>query len=255
MNKGEAVEVKFKRITKDSDSKTNTVVPVEAPFVLYVNRYEVVTLMCTPDKLDYLVTGFLFSEGIISSLDEIQSIDVCEKEMLAMVMLNKSWSPPEKRIATSGCGGGVSFWEDIKVDPVKSDFSISFSEVLNLIKELNRKSELYRLSGGVHSTALSDGKSIILLAEDIGRHNTVDKVLGECLIKNISTTETALLTTGRISSEIVIKAARAKIPIIISMKSPTSLGIEVADKLGITLIARVRGKKISVYTHMDRVQP
>ncbi len=251
--KFEAIKVKFKKVTKDEESQSSTIVPVEAPFVLYVNRFEVVTLMCTPKKLDFLVIGFLYSEGIISSPDEIESMDVCEKELLAMVMLKKEWSPPEKRVATSGCGGGVSFWDEVRLDPVKSNFSISFSSLSKLIKQLNKNSKLYQISGGVHSTGLSNGDEITISAEDIGRHNSIDKVLGECLIKGICMEDTVLLTTGRISSEMVMKAARAKIPIIVSMKSPTSLGIEVADRLGITLIARVRGSKISVYTHTHRV--
>ena len=249
----EAVEVKFKRFSEGEESQSSATIPVEVPFVLYVNRFEVVTFMCTPKKLDYLVVGFLYSERIISSLDEIDSMDICEKELLAMVMLKKDWAPPEKKIATSGCGGGVSFWEEIKLDPVKSEFSIPFSSLVELIKQLNKNSKLHQISGGVHSTALSNGDNITILAEDIGRHNSVDKVLGECLIKGICMENTVLLTTGRISSEMVIKVARAKIPVIVSMTSPTSLGIEIADRLGITLVARARGSNISVYTHTNRV--
>lgn len=249
-----ASELQYQRFSKEGLSQISGAVPVEEPFVLYVNRFEMVTLLCTPVKLDYLVIGFLYSEGIISKPEDILSFEVCEKELVAMVVLKKDWNPPQHRIATSGCGGGVSFWEDKDINPVKTDFSVNLEIIFDLMRQLNRKADLFRFSGGVHCSAISDGKKIIAIAEDIGRHNTVDKVLGECLFHNIPTDRTALLTTGRLSSEIVFKAARAKVPIVISMKSATSLGIEVAQKLGITLVGHVKGKKIFVYTHPERIK-
>ena len=248
-----ALQLEYQRFSKEGLSHISGAVPIEEPFVLYVNQIEMVTLLCTPIKLDYLVLGFLYSEGIISSLDEILSLEVCEKELVAMVMLKKEWAPPQHRVATSGCGGGVSFWEDKDIPPVESDFSVHLETIFDLTHQLNRKADLFRFSGGVHSSAISDGERIIAMAEDIGRHNTVDKVLGECLSRNIPTDQTILLTTGRLSSEIVFKAARAKIPLVVSMKSPTSLGIEVAQKLGVTLVGHVKGKKIFVYTHPERI--
>jgi len=248
-----AFQLEYQRFSKEGLSQISGAVPAEEPFVLYVNQFEMVTLLCTPIKLDYLVLGFLYSEGIISKLDDILSLEVCEKELVAMVMLKKEWSPPRHRVATSGCGGGVSFWEGKDISPVESNFSVSLETIFDLMHQLNRKADLFRFSGGVHSSAISDGKRIITIAEDIGRHNTVDKILGECLSCNIPTNQAILLTTGRLSSEIVFKAARAKIPLVVSMKSPTSLGIEVAQKLGITLVGHVKGRKVFVYTHPERI--
>jgi FdhD protein len=130
---------------------------------------------------------------------------------------------------------------------------VSPSEVKLLLEKFRRSMMLYRVAGGVHTAALCEQGKLVVIAEDIGRHNTLDKIQGECLIKGISTAERLLLTTGRVSSEMVLKAARMRIPVVISQRSPTSSAVELARQAGITLVGRARAARLSVYTHSFRI--
>lgn len=135
-----------------------------------------------------------------------------------------------------------------------SDLLIAPEHILWLMKQMNQNAELYRFCGGVHTSALADGNGLLVISEDIGRHNTLDKIMGECLITGQSTRDTLLLTTGRISSEMLSKALRMETPIIVSRSSPTDRAISLARELGITLIGYVRGNRLSVYTHEERLK-
>jgi FdhD protein len=158
---------------------------------------------------------------------------------------------PARRTLASGCGGGISFATEMsKVD---SKLVIKPEEVSSLMKQLNEKAELYQFCGGVHTSALCNNNSLLVVAEDIGRHNTLDKIVGECLLSKSTTTDMVLLTTGRISSEMLAKAARMETPIVISRSSPTDRSISLALELGITLIGYVRGNRLSVYSHEERL--
>jgi len=228
-------------------------VPREMALAIYVNTKELVTILCTPTKLNCLVLGFLYSEGIITSTNDIASMRVCEDDSLVDVRLTKpEFTPPERRTLATGCGGGVSF--TVKLTKVNSDLVVKSDEVLSLMKQLNEKAELYKFCGGVHTSALGDNNNLLVVAEDIGRHNTLDKITGECLLRKISTKDKLLLTTGRISSEMLGKAARMMTPVVISRSSPTDRSISIARELGITLIGYVRGNRLSVYTHGERLQ-
>jgi len=136
---------------------------------------------------------------------------------------------------------------------VESRTEISTQEVFNLVSEFQRRSQVYRATGGVHSAALCDTKSILVFSEDIGRHNAIDKIIGECILNDISTDDHIVITSGRISSEILLKVAKRSIPIVISKSAPTNLGVRLADDLGVTLIGFVRGKRMNVYTNSWRV--
>ncbi len=138
----------------------------------------------------------------------------------------------------SGCSGTVTIYRDIDAQdcaPVKSQVKYSHKEIVNLMKKLEEKSLTFKDTGGVHSCALGNQKGIEVFAEDIGRHNAVDKVFGECLMKGISTQDKAILTSGRVSSEILIKVAKRRIPIIASHSAPTDLAVGLAEKLNLTL--------------------
>ena len=209
-----------------------TVRPViaEASLTVYVNQHELVTLMCTPVKLNYLVLGFLLSEGLIATLDEVLLLRVCEEEGVADVRLNRADLPlPTKRILTSGCTGGVTF-DTTPAGAGRSDSSphLDPQQVARLVAQLQRQAELYRLTGGVHTSALADERKLLAVAEDVGRHNTLDKIRGECLFREIETRDRILLTTGRISSEMLSKAARMAVPIIVSSTYPTSMASQLA---------------------------
>ena len=157
-----------------------------------------------------------------------------------------------RRTLASGCGGGVSF--ATQLSKVDSHLVATADEVLSLVKQLNRQAALYRTCGGVHTSALADREHLLVVAEDIGRHNTLDKIVGECLLTGLPTRDRLLLTTGRISSEMMSKAARMQTPIVVSRSSPTDRAISLALEAGITLIGYARGDRLSVYTREERLQ-
>jgi FdhD protein len=251
---GAAPDIKYGAFSSGKWAHDSTAVPKEMALTIYINSTELVTILCTPTKLNCLVLGFLYSEGIISGMSDVTSMRVCEEDSLADVKLSKSgYTPPARRTLASGCGGGVSFATELQ--KVESQVTVKPEEVFSLMKQLNEKAELYRFSGGVHTSALCNNSNVLVVAEDIGRHNTLDKIMGECLLTKLATEDKLLLTTGRISSEMLSKAARMRTPIIVSRSSPTDRSISLAEKSGITLIGYVRGSRLSVYSHEERLAP
>lgn len=235
-------------------SDTPAIVPREMALTIYVDTKELVTILCTPTKLNCLVLGFLYSEGIISSLSDVASMRVCEEDSLADVRLGKpDFKLPERRTLTSGCGGGVSF--AIEKHRMDSGLAVTSDEILSLMKQLNERAELYKFCGGVHTSALGDKGNVLVVAEDIGRHNTLDKIIGECMLTKLPTKDKVLITTGRISSEMLAKAGRMETPVVVSRSSPTDRSITLAKEIGITIIGYVRGSRLTVYSHNERVLP
>ena len=232
----------------------------EFPLTIILNNQELVTLLCSPKDLNYLAIGFLFSEGLLESKDEIKKIIVDDQRGVVRVETKDDKALANelifKRLITSGCGRGASFYSaaDVqKQSKVESRMEISTGEVLSLVRDFQQHSQIYRTTGGVHSAALCDTKSILVFHEDIGRHNAIDKIFGECVLKDIPTGERVVVTSGRISSEILLKVAKRNIPIIVSKSAPTDLGVKLAHDLGITLLGFVRGKRINVYTNDWRI--
>jgi len=228
----------------------------EQSLTVFVNGRELATLQCTPIKLDCLVLGFLSFEGIIRDLDEITLLEVFPEDAVADVRLSKEFTPPRRRIFTSGCTGGITFgmpMEGFQAFP--GEATLRPEQAFAVMKQLYVEARLYRESRGIHAAALSDGEKLLLVAEDVGRHNALDKILGEALLRNIPTAGNILLSTGRISSEMLRKGAHMRTPFIISRTSPTSLAIQAAKRFGITVIGYVRGEGFNVYTHPERLVP
>jgi FdhD protein len=251
--KGVEPNIVCDRFSDEEWVRTSAHVPSEMQLTIYVNRQEVVTVQCTPTKLNCLVIGFLYAEGIISGMGDVLSMRVCEDDSLADVMLSNSEYelPTQKRTLTSGCGGGATF--KTQGQRVDSDIVVTPKEALSLMKQLIGQMELYRLSGGVHASALSDTKNLIVVAEDIGRHNTFYKIQGECLLRGLATRDRLLLSTGRVSSEMLLKAAGMQVPVVVSRTSPTGRGISLARDLGIALVGYARGGRLLVYSHPERL--
>ncbi|NOR22770.1 MAG: formate dehydrogenase accessory sulfurtransferase FdhD [Candidatus Aminicenantes bacterium] len=246
-----APDVVFDRFSAEAWGKTSSHLPSEMALAIYVNRQELVTILCTPTKLNFLVLGFLYAEGIISGLGDVANMRVCEEESLADVTLsNSEYELPTQRTLTSGCGGGVTF--KTQGQKVESDLVATPKEVLSLMKQIQDQMVLYRLCGGVHASALSDTKKLLVVAEDIGRHNTLDKIQGECLLRGLRTRDRLLLSTGRISSEMLLKAAKMQAPVVVSRHSPTGSAVSLARDLGITLVGHASGSRLSVYSHPER---
>ncbi len=248
------------RVTEQSRSATDDVVVKESPLTIILNNQELVTLLCSPTNLDYLAIGFLSSEGLIKSKDEIKKILVDEERGVARVETKEDKELASellfKRLITSGCGRGTSLygWADVEDQTkVESKIIVTPSEVFALVNKFQHRSQIYQATGGVHSAALCDTKNILVFSEDIGRHNAIDKIFGECILRGIPTDDHMIVTSGRISSEILLKVAKRNIPILISKSAPTNLGVRLAAELGITLIGFVRGKKMNIYTNKWRV--
>jgi len=240
------------RFSEEGWSESKAQVPIERELTIKVNLNDFVTILCTPIKLNYLVIGFLYSEGVISGVSDIAMLRVCDDETEADVRLTRSdFDLPKRKRLTSGCVGGPSFVTTAK--KVESELEITPNQILLFMKQLQEYMELYVTSSGLHASALADRNKVIMMAEDIGRHNTIDKIQGECLFKGISTEDCVLLSTGRISSEMLLKAARMGVPVVVSRHTPTGTAVKLADDLGIALVGRVRGKRMSVYSHPERL--
>lgn len=249
----------IQRVTKEGKQDSEDVVTIELPLTIIVNNKELTTLLCSPTDLKYLAIGFLASEGLIKDKAEIKKIIVDEKRGVARVeaVENKELAPDVfKRLITSGCGRGVSFYSAADVQEqskVKSQTTISNVEVFTLVREFQHRSQVFKTTGGVHSAALCDTKNILVFNEDIGRHNAIDKIFGECMLTDIPTDDRIIITSGRVSSEILLKVAKRNIPILISKSAPTNLGVRLANGLGVTLIGFVRGERMNVYASGWRV--
>lgn len=226
----------------------------EQPLTIFVNGRELATLLCTPVKLDCLVVGFLSFEGIIQSLDEVKSLEVFPEEAVADVRLTKPFTPPQRRVVTSGCSGGITFGMPMEGSTsFPEEATLRPEQPLDLMKQLYAEAYLYRESRGIHAAALSDGKSLLLVAEDVGRHNALDKIHGEALLRGMTTAGHILLSTGRISSEMLRKGAHMRTPFVISRTSPTSLAVAAAKRFGITVIGYCRGEGFNTYSHPERL--
>ncbi len=247
------------RLTREGEGSIEEVVAREFPVTIILNDQELVTLLCSPADLKYLAVGFLYSEGLLENKDEIKKILVDDERGVVRVETVEEKQLPQdvlfKRIISTGCGRGASFYStaDAASQKVESRMEISTDEVFALVNEFQHGSQLYLATHGVHSAALCDRKSILIFSEDIGRHNAIDKIFGKCLLENIPTDNRVVITSGRITSEILHKVARRGIPIIISISAPTNLGVRIAGSLGITLIGLVRGRRMNVYTSDWRI--
>ncbi len=252
-------KILIQRFTRKDIKSIDDIITREFPLTIIINDRELVTLLCSPTDFQYLAIGFLSSEGFIQSSDEIKKLIVDEQRGIIHIDITGNEKNNEetfKRFISSGCGKGASFYHaaDIGYDRLKSNLTVSSSEIFSLVKEFQNRSQNYRATGGVHSAALCDTKSIIIFNEDIGRHNAVDKVFGQCLQEKIPTENHMIITSGRISSEIVLKVMKKNIPVLISKSAPTDLAVKLANDTGITLIGFVRGERMNVYSHDWRVK-
>lgn len=253
-------EFSILRVTEEGRREVEDVVAREFPLTIILNNQELVTLLCTPKDLKYLAVGFLSSEGLIRHKGDIRKIVLDDRRGVVRVEtegdMGEATELVFKRLITSGCGSGASFYraaDTTNQAKVESEMRISAGEVFALAKEFQQSSQIYRVTHGVHSAAMCDTKDILIFAEDIGRHNAIDKIFGRCILEDMPTGDRMIISSGRISSEVVLKIARRNIPIVISKSTPTDLAVDLAARLGVTLIGFVRGKKMNVYTDGWRV--
>jgi FdhD protein len=220
----------------------------EQPLTVYVNGERFLTLLCSPFQLEPLVLGYLWMEKVIAGLDDVTEIQISEIDGRADVTLRHPVALPTERILTSGCGGGITFRIDPRLFPrIVSSLRVSPSDLSGRMRDLLREAVHYHASRGIHGAALADRDRVLLVAEDVGRHNAVDKLMGQALQRGIATTDRILLSTGRVSSEMLLKAARMSVPIVASRTSPTEMAVALAEQLGVTIIGYLRGDSLNLY--------
>ena len=254
-------EIKLVEILKISDEQkfylTDSVIN-EISFEIFINGKRLLAISSLPSNLLELAIGFVFSEGLVTSYSEIESYEMNKK----LNAINLSLKIPNNRLQnfnktkekTSGCGASLS---SSLINNKKTDFKemlIDIKKTRSLFYEFQKKSALFFKTGGVHSAALSNSSEIKYFAEDIGRHNAVDKVIGMAISDKCNPDDLIMLCSGRISSEIVKKAVRLNIPAIISQSATTSEAISLAWKYKLYVIAFARGKRMNIYTGYNRLK-
>lgn len=217
----------------------------ESPVWLELNGTPVVTWMCTPDQLDDLVVGWLFGEGYIDRLEDIAKMRPCAREPgfwvdIAPERVTAVESSGRRRILASGCGSVTTFLGSLADVPRRKGSPPEFDtpKLRALFKELFARGGRYKETGGIHAAALTDGEQLLFHAEDIGRHNAVDKVLGAAVQAGRRPDDLVLLVTGRISGELAYKAARANLSAIATPSVPSTIAVEIARSSGMVLIGR-----------------
>jgi FdhD protein len=233
----------------------------EQPVTLYVNGREIVTLLCAGHHLDELAVGFLYGEGFLDRPTDLENLEIDEGEGRVHATVRGEAALTErlwmKRTVTSGCGKGSLFYfslDALMSRSITSTVSFSANQILDRVEDLNRLSETYRRTHGVHNSGVADGSRILIFRDDIGRHNAVDMLVGHFFLNGLSLEDKLLITTGRLTSEILIKAAKVRIPVLVSRNTATSLAVELAHSLNITLIGYARAGKFSVYSGEQRIR-
>jgi len=256
-------EAKIKKINlrQKSVKFVDEPVAVEAPINIYVNGKHVVTLFSLPMQLKELGIGWLLSQAIVKSIDEIIGIQVkennvkisCNDKVESRLRIAKT-----VKIVDSSCGSTKEdflFLIDRMIKPfVNSDYRVEAEEILGFVKVLNEKSTLFKLTGGTHSAAIFCKEKLVAFAEDVGRHNAVDKVIGAAAEKKVDFSKCVIASSGRQPANMVLKAAHVGIPIVASIAGPILSGVDVAVKTGVTLICFVRGQRMNVYSYPERVK-
>ncbi len=263
------VDVKIKKISlREKNAKyMDDCIAVETPVRIYVNGQNVITLLCSPTQLKELGIGWLLSQGIIKSLDEVTDVKLKGNEVKITCSDRSINQNIETRIKTAGIMGVVDsacgsttdeflLLSDRMTKPfVSSNCRVKAENILRIVNVLNEKSSLFKLTGGTHSAAIFCEGKLVAFAEDIGRHNAVDKVIGEAAAsKKVNFSNCVMVSTGRQPANMVLKASRIGIPIVASIAGPVQSGVDVAARTGVTLICFVRGERMNVYSFPERIE-
>lgn len=230
----------------------------ERPLTIYLNAQEVVTAMTIGDHPDYLAIGFLRNQGMLHSDDKVTAIDFDEELETIVVRTARQTSYEEKvkkKTRTSGCAVGTVFGDMMEglEGLALPQTELRTSWLYALAKQINTTPSLYLSAGAIHGTVLCQGDQPLVYFEDVGRHNAVDKIAGWMFLNGISSTDKLLYTTGRLTSEMVIKTANMGIPILASRSGFTGWGVEIARAVGLTLIGRLRGQRFVCLSGEDRL--
>jgi len=236
----------------------------EKPFYLFVNTTFWATILCSPTDLKELAVGHFLSEGILKSTGEIEEVVLKEPESTCYVKLKPEINVEDRvrisrlhaRVIPSACGSGSPYQYTGKIPKVKSNLKVKAQVISDSVKQLNFKAEGFKRTGGLHVAAIykADGQ-LVSLAEDVGRHNAVDKVIGMAALNKVDFGACFLALSGRMSGDVAFKAAKVGLPIIASLAAALSSGIAMAESANLTLAGFVRGKRINLYTCPERIAP
>lgn len=232
----------------------------EFPLTIDVNKEEFATMVCTPTNFKEMVVGFLASEGVILFKDDIQALEIDEDKGFAYVDLYKKNTIDQqsysKRFIGSCCGKSRQFYfhNDVKTTKTSTTkTSLTADQCILLMRKMQEESHVFKGTGGVHNAAICSKDDMIVSRTDIGRHNALDKLYGYCILNNIPVRDKILVFSGRISSEVLTKAAKIGVGIVLSKSAPTNLAIELAEDLNITAVGFIRGSSFNVYSHPERI--
>jgi FdhD protein len=234
-----------------STEEREDTIAVEKRLKVSLNGKDFITLHCTPLMIKELVVGLFLTEGIITEIHP-EDIKIENGEEIRVDIAVAGDALTDGMITSRGIGG-ITLGKKREFEKVEDDFFLGAETLKRIFEDFQKKSELFRLTGCFHGAAVSDGERILVFAEDIGRHNAVDKVIGYCLLENMPFTRKVMLVSCRLSSEIVSKGARWRIPILASRAAPTDLAVEIAETTGMTLVGFVRGDSMNVYTNPQRI--
>ena len=232
----------------------------EGALTIFLNKQEIVTLMCILDHPIYLAIGYLLNQNMIGKKDKIRSIDFDKDLNLIVVRTNKKTNYEKilkKKVITSGCAQGTVFgniYEEIEKIKITSKIIIRHKWIYEISKKINQIPSLYLEAGAVHGCVIINKNKPIIYMEDVGRHNAVDKISGYMFLNNINPGNKIFYTTGRLTSEMIIKTVKMKIPILISRSGFTSWGVEIAKKTNLTLIGRAKGKRYTILSGHKRLK-
>ena len=236
-----------------------TAIAGEHPLTLYVDKREIVTLMTLGQAPEALAIGYLRNQRLVRSIDEIAEVQVdWETDAVAITMRTKLkglTSKMEKRTVTTGCGQGTVFgglMDEIETIRLRDDVKLSEETLYGLLDAVRRHETIYKSAGAVHGCALADGDHILNFVEDVGRHNAVDAIAGQMWLDGVDGSDKIFYTTGRLTSEMVIKAAQMQIPFLVSRSGLTEMGYRIASQVGLTMIGRAVNKHYLLFTGKER---
>lgn len=252
----------LRRVVRWRDGETEEIddeVVAEVPMTLFVNGRELLTLMGLGEYGDELAVGFLRSEGFIERRERLKSVTLKDGNIYveAEIDVETLEKLSEKRTVTTGCGKGTVFHrplDGLKLRPVTQGALFSPTEILERMRDLEGRSELYHRTGGAHNAALAEPSRIVFMRSDIGRHNAVDMLCGRAFLDGLDVSALALMVSGRISSEILRKTAAIGIGLLVSRSAPTTLALDMAEALGVTVVGYARGTRLNIYTNAGRVR-
>jgi FdhD protein len=254
MNNHRSKAIKYYQFNAGQWEIRETRIILERIVSLIVDGKTWMEMLCTPHQLDCLAVGFLYNEGYIQSAADLVHVQVCDTGEYVEVKTTLNLEKPKQWLKTTGCSGGVTSL-NLPALPIPhlQDIHLTADELCHHLQAFVKAQQEYLETRGVHTSAISDGKKMLILSDDIGRHNTLDKLAGYCILNQIPFPQPLIFSTGRISSEMLQKSARIGSSLVISLTSPNDYSIELAEHWGITLVGYARGNSFNLYTRPERI--